>query len=386
MAVPVWRARPVTAVKMNSEVSILLVDDRPENLLALETMLEQPEYRLVKAHSGREALKQLLQEEEFAVIILDVRMTEIDGFETASILQEREKTRRTPIIFLTAYGQNHDQILRGYSLGAVDYLFNPPQAAILRAKVAVFVELFKKTRELQRQAAQLKASNQELESFCYSVSHDLRAPLRHIDGFVEMLRQASGSTLSDTCRRYLDAISDSGKRLDRLIEDLLRFSRITHAELRQTRVSMDDLVTEVLLEMSRESEGRNIQWGISPLPEVFADRSLLKLVWLNLLSNALKYTRPRDPATIQVGCRQTDVDFEFYVKDNGIGMDMRYADKLFCVFQRLHLANEFEGTGIGLAVVRRIISRHQGRTWADGQVNVGAIFYFTLPILSSNRW
>src|ERR1051326_7682756 len=215
---------------MDSRVNILLVDDRPENLLALESILENPAYHLVKAHSGRESLKWLLQEEEFAVIILDVRMADLDGVETAAILRERDKNRLTPIIFLTAYGQDREHMLRGYSLGAVDYLFTPVEPEILRGKVSVFVDLFKKTREIKRQKALLAAAKQELESFCYSVSHDLRAPLRHIDGFVGVLREQCKSALDDACLSYLETISESAIRMDRLINGLLVFSRMSRTD------------------------------------------------------------------------------------------------------------------------------------------------------------
>jgi len=364
---------------MDSRVNILLVDDRAENLLALGSILENPEYHLVKAHSGREALRWLLQDEEFAVVILDIRMTDLDGFETAAILREREKTRQTPIIFLTAYSQEREHVLRGYSLGAVDYLFNPPEPEILRAKVSVFVELFKKSRELKRQTELLAAAKQELESFCYSVSHDLRAPLRHIDGFVGMLRHENEAILSDSCEHYLDTITESAVRMDRLINGLLAFSRMSRVDLQRRPVGMDDLVKEVLRELARETAGRHVTWEVTPLPNVLGDRSLLSQVWSNLLANAVKYTRSRDPATIRIGSRQTNQEYEFHVRDNGTGFDMRYADRLFGVFQRLHRTEEFEGTGIGLACVRRIIERHGGRTWAHGQVNAGATFYFTLP-------
>jgi two-component system, sensor histidine kinase and response regulator len=365
---------------MNSKVNILLVDDRPENLLALQAILEHPEYNLVQASSGPEALRCLLQEEEFAVIVLDVKMDGMDGFETAAFLRERDKTRHTPIIFLTAYVRETNRVLEGYSLGAVDYLFKPPKPAILRAKVAVFVELFKQRYDLRRHAAALTAANEELESFCYSVSHDLRAPLRHVVGFVDMLHQDCASTLDDTARNYLSAIAGAASKMSALIDDLLSFSRMMRAELHSAQVNMHELVTETLQDLTPDTQGRRIDWKIGPLPEVAGDRSLLKQVWVNLLSNAVKYTRRRDHATVEVRCEKTgDGELEFCVQDNGAGFDMRHADKLFGVFQRLHQEEEYEGTGIGLANVRRIVHRHGGRTWGEGKLNEGATFYFTLP-------
>jgi PAS domain S-box-containing protein len=228
--------------------------------------------------------------------------------------------------------------------------------------------------------AQLEAVNKELEAFSYSVSHDLRAPLRHIDGFAELLRQQSASELGATGQRYLKTISDASKRMGALIDDLLVFSRMGRAELRRKKFSTDELVAEVIGEMAEDLSGRVIKWDIGRLPDVNADRSMLKQVWVNLISNAVKYSRQRDEAQIEIkGESNGSGDLEFSVRDNGAGFDMAYAEKLFGVFQRLHQAEEFEGTGIGLANVRRIILRHGGRTWAEGKVNAGATFYFTLP-------
>lgn len=234
-------------------------------------------------------------------------------------------------------------------------------------------------RRVAERTAQLELSNKELEAFSYSVSHDLRAPLRHVGAYVEMLQRESGSVLTEDGRRCLAVILQAATQMGNLIDDLLAFSRMGRAELRRGRVRMDDPVNEVLLELKRDTEGRNIQWGIEPLPEVFADRAMMKQVWMNLLSNAVKYTRHTERAKVKVGCRLKNGEFEFYVRDNGAGFDVQYADKLFGVFQRLHSADEFEGTGIGLANVRRIVSRHGGRTWAEGKVGEGATFYFTLP-------
>jgi light-regulated signal transduction histidine kinase (bacteriophytochrome) len=234
-------------------------------------------------------------------------------------------------------------------------------------------------RRVAERTAQLEASNKELEAFSYSVSHDLRAPLRHVDSYVEMLQRESGSALTETGSRFLTVISQASRQMGNLIDDLLAFSRQGRAELRRSLIRMDEPVNEVLLELKSDTEGRNIQWEIEPLPEVFADLAMMKQVWMNLFSNAVKYTRHKERAEIKVGCRRQDAEFEFYVRDNGAGFDMQYADKLFGVFQRLHSEDEFEGTGIGLANVRRIISRHGGSTRADGKVGEGATFYFTLP-------
>lgn len=234
-------------------------------------------------------------------------------------------------------------------------------------------------QRVRERTTQLEELNRELESFSYSVSHDLRAPLRHVDGFVSMLKRDTTSVLSDSGRRYVGIISEAARRMGALIDDLLLFSRMGRSDLVQSPVDTGPLVESVLKEMASDLEGRAIEWIIPPLPRVHGDPSLLKQVWINLLSNAVKYTRGRNPARIEVRVQESPAGFEFAVSDNGAGFDMQYARKLFGVFQRLHRADEFEGTGIGLANVRRIIVRHGGTVWAEGKVNEGATFFFTLP-------
>lgn len=232
-------------------------------------------------------------------------------------------------------------------------------------------------RVLER-TAELEASNQELESFSYSVSHDLRAPLRHASGFVDLLLKRYNSDLPEKGQHYLDAIADSVHHMGILIDDLLQFSRTSRTELRQVSTDMMAMVSETVEMFRQENPNRTIEWAIEPLPYVLCDPELLRLVWMNLLSNAVKFTRKKEYAKIEIATVQDGNEHIFFVRDNGVGFDMQYAHKLFGVFQRLHSLEEFEGTGIGLANVRRIIARHGGRTWAEGQVDGGAAFYFTL--------
>ena len=225
----------------------------------------------------------------------------------------------------------------------------------------------------------LKEANKELEAFSYSVSHDLRAPLRHMSGFVELLQKRSASQTDDQLVSCTNAIGKASKKMGRLIDDLLEFSRIGRSELKRRKVSLNTLVQDVVREVTVDAKGRDIDWKISELPDVYGDSSLLRLTIVNLISNAVKYTGKRDHAEISIGCREEMEDFVIFIRDNGVGFDMKYVDRLFGVFQRLHAQGEFEGTGIGLANVKRIISRHGGRTWADGAVGQGATFYFALP-------
>ncbi len=232
---------------------------------------------------------------------------------------------------------------------------------------------------LHLRAAELEESNKELEAFSYSVSHDLRAPLRHIQGYVEMLQRATEGQLSDKAKRFVKTIFEASSDMGQLIDDLLAFSRMGRVGMNEGAVSMDALVQEALRHLDMAMEDRQIEWTIPALPEVSGDASLLRQVLANLLGNAIKYTRGREPARIEVGCDGEDKGRQvFFVRDNGAGFDMQYAHKLFGVFQRLHRAEDFEGTGIGLANVRRIIARHGGRTWAEGRLDEGATFYFTL--------
>ena len=288
---------------------------------------------------------------------------------------------------LTARGRNGTRTVVSYNATTFHDRDRRLQGVFAAARDVTERKRFEQTlqqNEVQREreaehAKQLAFANQELEAFSYSVSHDLRAPLRHIHGYVEMLQQATTGQLTEKATHYLDTIADASVEMGQLIDDLLAFSRLGHAEIRGAPVALGILVQDVIRGLELATAGRAIVWRIGALPTVKGDAALLKQVFANLVGNAIKYSRVRNPATIEVGCSGDEQGRAIlFVRDNGVGFDMQYAHKLFGVFQRLHRAEEFEGTGIGLATVRRIVARHGGRVWVDAVLDAGATFYFTL--------
>jgi PAS domain S-box-containing protein len=254
------------------------------------------------------------------------------------------------------------------------------EEALRRSRDEFEIKVKERTAELGKMNADLQSVNKELEAFAYSVSHDLRAPIRHIAGFTELLKKHSEPLLDDKNRHYISMILDSANRMGTLVDDLLAFSRIGRAETQTTTVHLEQLVKEVVSEMAPDTQARNIVWHIGTLPICYGDPSMLRLVFANLVSNAVKFTRTREQAEIEFGSlNHTPNEVVVFVKDNGVGFDMKYKNKLFGVFQRLHSQEAVEGTGIGLATVQRIIQRHGGRVWAEASVNHGATFYVALP-------
>ena len=382
----------------DDRVNILLVDDQPANLVALEAMLQGLGQNLIKAESGREALKWLLTH-EFAVILLDVKMPEMDGFETATIIRQRDRSRHTPILFLTAGDKTQDHAVRGYAVGAVDYLVKPVVPEFVRSKVAVFVELAKKSELLRRQTQLLAESeqaaralaetraelvrdlehkNRELESFSYAVSHDLRAPLRRIDSFSRAVLESQTDKLDESGRRYLERVREASQHMSQLIDDVLYLSRVTRADLRDQEVDLSALASLNLARLQESEPVRKVEAKIRPGVMVTGDGQLLRIALENLLENAWKFTSKQPHARIEFGVTQASGEPTYFVRDNGAGFDMTYVDRLFGPFQRLHPQGEFPGSGIGLATVQRIIHRHGGRVWAEGLVGQGATFQFTL--------
>ena len=238
-------------------------------------------------------------------------------------------------------------------------------------------------RRVRERTAELQASNRELEAFTYSVSHDLRGPLRHIDGFSKLLLEEYSADLPEDARRHLSRIRDGTRRMGMMVDDLLNLARLGRKELSMQLTGLSSLLDEAIRDLQPEMAGREIEWRIGKLPFVECDPALVKQVFANLLSNALKFTRPQEHAVIEVGATTQDGRAVIFVRDNGVGFSMKYVDKLFGVFQRLHRPEDFEGTGIGLATVQRIVHKHGGRVWAEGELNKGATFYFTLEAVES---
>ncbi|KAF0246163.1 MAG: PAS domain-containing [Planctomycetota bacterium] len=522
--------QPASKGPRDSRISVLLVDDRAEDLMVLEAILGDLDVHLVKASSGEEALRCLL-DRDFSAILLDVHLPGMNGFETAELIRKRERSRATPIIFLTGEESSPVSLQHAYAVGAADFIMKPISAEAIRSKVSVFVELARAMREVRIQAeqlrrmedrqhrrlleqvteqrnrifalspdliciagfdgnilegnprwegtlgwtparvtgrpflefvhpddrpstkealerlkkepgavsfesrfrraggdyvwlawtgtpypserliyavardvseskraavealrlntdlerrvsertAQLESANKELESFSYSVSHDLRAPLRAIEGFTRRLVDRHASGLDAEGKRLTEVVLTNTRRMAQLIDDLLAFSRMGRAELIRTRVDMRALAGSVSDELRAANPGRKLDFRIGELAPAWGDQALLRQVLANLFSNAVKYTRPRECAEIEFSSRQDKGETVWSVRDNGVGFEEAFASKLFGVFQRLHSSEEFEGTGVGLALVQRVILRHGGRVWAEGKTGTGAVFHFSLP-------
>ena len=251
--------------------------------------------------------------------------------------------------------------------------------AVVELRTSVLGIVLRKAEELAQLAGELRRSNKELEAFSYSVSHDLRAPLRHIAGYAELLNETEGEALTERGRRFLQHIEEAARFAGTLVDNLLSFSQMGRSALRLSEVDLNALVETIRVEMEPDYAGRHIIWEVEKLPRLTGDPAFINLALRNLIANAIKYTRGRDPARIEIGARQSASETEVFIRDNGVGFDMAYAGKLFGVFQRLHRMEEFEGTGIGLASVRRIVERHDGRVWAEGRIDQGATFHFALP-------
>jgi len=361
---------------------ILIVDDESAQMKALCNTLKDQGYETTGFTSARAALEQIVAG-RFDLLLTDLMMPEMDGI--TLLKSALQKDSNLVGIIMTGEGTIATAVTAMKS-GALDYILKPFKLSamlpVLERALTVRrlrMENARLERQVRQRTIELEATNKELEAFSYSVSHDLRTPLRHIIGYSDALKETTGSSLPEEEATFLNRIGKSAREMNKLIDDLLTFSRTSRVEMQRAPVNLSGLLEEVIQGLTPEMEGRNIVWEKKPLPEVTADPSLLRQVLSNLVFNAIKYTRPRNPAHIEIGCKMEAAETVFYVKDNGVGFDMEHCDRLFGVFQRLHEKSEFEGTGIGLANVRRIITRHGGRTWAEGKIDEGATFYFSLP-------
>ncbi len=511
-------------------IEILIVDDSVEKLLALEAALVDLNQTVIKAYSGAEALRLILKR-DFAVILLDINMPGMDGFETATLIRQRKSSAHTPIIFVTSFSTGDVEVYRGYSLGAVDYLFTPVTPEVLRSKVSVFVELAKKNREIQRQAVALRRAeeerlqrklaeanariewetrrnhffrlsiellaiatydgvftqtnptwqkalgfaeaelhgrkltdfihpddrpgmealienvqradtplyfenrfrgsdgsfrwlgwtiapfaaegllyifarditerrereeeirrlngdleqrtltlqmlNQELESFSYSLAHDLRTPLRSIGAYSEMMVTGEAGELPSEVLGMARTINKNSARMSQLMDDFLAFFRVARKDVKQEAIAMTSVVREAIAAVGSDGK-REIEFEVRSLPDAKGDAAMVLQVFINLIANAVKFTGGRPKAQIEIGVVPGRAPTVYFVKDNGVGFNMKYYNRLFGVFERLHRREEFDGTGVGLAIVQKIVQRHGGAVWAEAVVDQGATFYFTL--------
>jgi signal transduction histidine kinase len=351
---------------------ILWADDNAD-LRAYVAGLLAP-YYLVEAVADCAMALEAARERTPDLILSDVMMPRLDGFGLLRALRTDARTRTVPVILLSARA-GEEAAVEGLDAGADDYLVKPFSARELLARVRTHLELARVRRAWVQELAQ---ANQELEAFSYSVSHDLRAPLRAMDGFSQALIDDYGETLDAQARHYLQRLRAGTQRMSALIDDLLTLSRITRAPLQKTSINVTELARGIIADLRHRDPSRTVAISIAEGLSARGDARLVTIVLENLLGNAWKFTAKQPKAQIACGQERQRDEIIFYVRDNGAGFDMAYADQLFAPFQRLHRDTEFEGTGIGLATVHRIIARHGGRIWAGAAVDQGATFFFTL--------
>jgi signal transduction histidine kinase len=408
---------------------ILLVDDREDNLLSIETILEPDGYEVIKASSGRQALKILLTEFDFAMILMDVKMPNLNGFETAALIYERDKLRHIPIVFITANTYGEENIFKGYRMGAVDYIYKPINPELLRAKVSVFIELYTKNHQLiaheqkliainksleneikERKISELKAkdlnrqllenidhleaANKNLDRFAFMSSHDLQEPLRKIRTFTDLLFSKYKDIFDEDATRYVNRIQKSAERMQALIKDILAFSKVSSDKTAFADTDLNVLIKDVLTEMESTVQQEKAEVKIKDLPSLQVNAGLMAPLFSNLIGNALKYRKKDVDPVINIYAKEESVAdigrngtktakgkyCRIFVEDNGIGFDQKYADQIFDMFIRLHGNNEYEGTGIGLALCKQIVEHHHGFISALSKENAGSTFIISLPV------
>jgi signal transduction histidine kinase len=381
------------------KVNILMVDDSPDKLLAMESVLASLGQNLVKVNSGEEALRILLRQ-DFALILLDVNMPGMDGFETAQHIRKRKSLENIPIIFVTALSTTDAEVFKGYQFGAVDYILTPIVPEILRTKVGVFVQLWKQRHELEAQAEalrlansileeraqQLGQANRELESFCYTIAHDLRAPLRAMEGLTSLLLDDCNEKLDPTAREYGERIRSAAARMDQMIQELLAYSRLSLMAMQAEPVPLAQVVADGLTQVSWDLERRKARVHVKESSrQAIGNFAILVQVMVNLVSNAIKFVPADKTPEVTIHDEERGGFVRLWVEDNGIGIAEEHQDRIFRIFERLHGQEAYPGTGIGLAIVQKAISRMNGRVGLESQPGSGTRFWFELPIYDATR-
>ena len=403
---------------------ILLVDDRPDNLVSIESILEPEGYQIIKANSGSQALKILLNQFDCALILMDVKMPNLNGFETAALIYERQKLRHIPIIFITAHSYGEENIFKGYRTGGVDYIYKPINPELLRAKVAVFIDLYQKNHRLMAQEQKLiainknleheikeriaseekvnnlnhqlieninnlEAANKDLDRFAFMASHDLQEPLRKIRTFSDRLLSKYSGVLDADGQLYLSRIQNSAERMQALIHDILTFSKISIQSEYFVKTDLNNILNDALNELDETITQKGAKVIVDKLPTLTVNPGLMQPLFFNLLGNSLKYSKKDLPPVVRIHSEEIAISSNadnspsrycrIYVEDNGIGFDPQFSEQIFGMFQRLHVHTEFEGTGIGLALCKKIVEQHKGFISARSKPDEGATFIISLP-------
>lgn len=366
--------------------NVLIVDDVEANLVSLDALLDDLDCTVIRAQDGNAALKQLLKN-EFAVVLLDVQMPGMDGFEVASYARANPTTRETPIIFLTAMHYHDDTMLRGYGSGAVDYLFKPINATMLRAKVQVFLELHVGKRKLKdeieahrKTLSALETANVALRHFNDAAAHDLKAPVRAVRGFLQAISREASERLGPEAQNYFERSLKAAERMDAMLDSLLSYARLQRGA---SKVAVDTvkLVDQIRTDLTEDLKRANATVEMQPeLPALLGDPERFYQLFFNLVSNALKFGRPDVPLRVRVTAEKASGEALVCVADNGVGIEPAHQVRIFQAFFRSHNPNNHKGSGLGLAICQQVVEQHGGRIWVESLLGEGARFYFTLPL------
>ncbi|ESQ79131.1 ATP-binding protein [Asticcacaulis sp. YBE204] len=372
------RTLPVAERRGEAKPNILIVDDRWQNLLATEALLKPLGADITTAESGEAALD-LVLEREFAIVLLDVQMPGMDGFETARLMKTRPSMQGVPIIFVTAISKEDHFATEAAAIGAVDYIFKPINPDILKSKVSVYLDLYLQRQEILQLNTTLRQSNEELERFAYVCSHDMKEPVRMMNIYAGFLAEDAGDQLDEDGRRYLQYIRDNAVRLNKMIGDILTFSRVGREDIQIEAVDCQQIFEEVRAEFAETIGFRKARVTSGGLPTMHTSPTLIRVLLQNLIGNALKFQDGRRQPEIHVSAHHDGAFCRFDVKDNGIGIDPAYADRIFMIFKRLHSEDEYPGTGIGLSTCRKFVRLYGGDITFSSVPGEGSTFSFTLP-------